>query len=323
MKQLVLIATIFFGGACPSLAADHEAEQQMLDSARRPADLFQGQGDPFAMEVDFTTQFKAPIQGHFSIKWGSKDHWWSKVEVGGFEQTTIKNGEMEYTSRNFPYTPSEVSSLFRLINFEGNTEELVAQKQKDRTENGIASVCVQAERKGYVMREIDETCLDAATHDLLSEEWQVQDQKKREQFADYVEFNGRRYPRKLQRLVNGSVIASASVISLQPAAFDLSLLTPPKGSIERRHCSGMVPPVNISRPLPHYSGWEKVAGVTTARFTVLTDGSVDNIQITHSGGQIVDQVNLAAMKKWKYKPAMCGTEPVVSDMWASQTYKAN
>src|SRR5579863_4193886 len=128
MKRLLLAAAILFSNACPLMAKDPSAVQQLLDSARTPADLFQGNAHPFDLEVDFTDQFKTPVQGHFSLKWGSKDQWWNKVDVGGFDQITIRNGEMEYTSRNFPYTPQEVFQLFYLLQIETRSFDFIPLK---------------------------------------------------------------------------------------------------------------------------------------------------------------------------------------------------
>ena len=87
MKRLALIAAILIASAWPSGAQDHAAEQQVLDAGRKPRDLFQSSGSPFDLEIDFTAQSREPTSGHLSVKWQSKNHWWSKVAVGGFEQT--------------------------------------------------------------------------------------------------------------------------------------------------------------------------------------------------------------------------------------------
>jgi hypothetical protein len=74
MNRLVLAAILIAAGL-PLMAKDNPAAQQSLDTARKPADLFQGTADPFELEFDFTTQTSGPIHGHLSLKWQSKDHW--------------------------------------------------------------------------------------------------------------------------------------------------------------------------------------------------------------------------------------------------------
>jgi TonB family protein len=327
MKRLACTAAILVACACPLIAIDHSAMQELLDSAHKPADLFQGDGSPFDLEIDFIAQFKGPVPGHLSLKWQSKDHWWSKVDFGGFEQTMIHKGEMVYTSRNFNYTPQEVFNLFSLLHFGNGPEKLYVQKQRDRTENGVSLACIQTEQFEYAW-DTHELCIDAASHDLLRDEWEdppVTNKivKRKQQFADYIDLDGKRYPKKLQLFEGGAEIVSANVSSLQAAALDPALLDPPKGAIERRMCPGIKPPKAIQEFHPDLGGAGKSMGEVSMSLTVLTDGSVGDIRLIHSGGQKVDKIAMDAMKKWKYKPAMCGADPVVSDLEVGLTFKMN
>ena len=321
MKRLFFTAVVFLACASPLIANDHAADQQLLDSAHKPADLFQSDAKPFDLEIDFTVQFIGPATGHLSMKWQSKDHWWRKVEVGGFEQTTIDNGEMVYTTRNFPYTPLEVQNLFNLLSLSNSPIQLIAEKQKDRTEKGVALTCVQAEQNDHA-RESHDLCLNEKSHDLLNDEWQdSQDMKTRQVFADYVDFDGTRYPMKLQLFEGNKEVASASVKRLQAAAFDTALLVPAKDAIERRECPGMKPSASVREIHPDFFQASKTAGEVSVSATIQADGSVSNVNIIHSGGAAVDKVTLAAVKKEKFKAAMCGADPVVSDLDMSFPFK--
>jgi hypothetical protein len=273
MKQIVFTAAILLVGICPAIAKDHTAEQQLLDTAQKPADLFQGKADPFDLEIDFSAQWNVPTRGHFSLNWKSKDQWRSKVEIGGFEQITIQNGEMQYILRNLGFTPISIRELFNLLHFMNSPPHFVATKLKNRAENDVSMSCVQAEREDY-RNDSHEFCLDAASHELLSDDWQIApDERAREQFSDYSEFDGIRYPTKLRLFENGGSEISAALISLQ--------------------------------------------------MTVLTDGSVDDIHLISRGGHVIDDPTMAALKKWKFKPAMCGADPVVADIQVTVSFRSN
>jgi len=58
----------------------------------------------------------------------------------------------------------------------------------------------------------------------------------------------------------------------------------------------------------------RLIGDTTVSMTVLADGSVSNIQLVGSADRSMDNAALETLKGWKFKPAMCGAEPVVSDI---------
>jgi len=55
-------------------------------------------------------------------------------------------------------------------------------------------------------------------------------------------------------------------------------------------------------------------GDSTVVLTVLTDGSVANIRLVGRASRSMDDAALETLKDWKFKPAMCGTEPVVTDI---------
>jgi TonB family protein len=55
-------------------------------------------------------------------------------------------------------------------------------------------------------------------------------------------------------------------------------------------------------------------GDTTVAMTVVTDGYVTDIQIVGSAARSMDDATLQTLKSWRFKPAMCGADPVVSDI---------
>jgi protein TonB len=74
-------------------------------------------------------------------------------------------------------------------------------------------------------------------------------------------------------------------------------------------------PVKTPDPLyPKSASRNKLMGDTTVAMTVLTDGSVSNIQVLGRATQSMDDATLETLKGWRFKPAMCGANPVVSDI---------
>lgn len=79
----------------------------------------------------------------------------------------------------------------------------------------------------------------------------------------------------------------------------------------------MKPPVPVKQPDPLYPKsaiQNRVMGDTTVSMTVFVDGSVGEIQLLGSSTHSLDDATLQTLKGWKFKPAMCGAEPVVSDI---------
>ena len=317
MKNLVFTILLFFCASCLLLAGTNPAAQQSLIDAKQQANIFQHDASPFQLEMVFLVQMEVPTRGHLTLKWEADDHWWRRIVMGDFEQTDIRNGDKLYTSRNAPFTPLRIRQLVSLLQLGGNFEGLQVKKQKQRDERGVEMSCLQVEGES-VRGAQHEVCVNSATHEILSDEWkEPPDEQRRKQYAEYFEFRAHRYPRKLELFVNGISVVTAHVDSLTTAALEQILLVPPRGAVERRQCAGMKHAVPVRTPDPVYpksASENHLMGKTIAWMTVLTDGSVDDIQLVGSATHSMDDATLQTLKGWKFKPAMCGAEPVVSDI---------
>jgi len=300
----------------PLLGGTDPAAQQLLVSALQQASLFRGNPSPFQFDVDFVAQVNVPVQGHLTLEWQAKDRWRRRIVMDEFEEVQVRNGDKLYTSRNLDFTPVRARQLVSLLQFAERSEGLKAKRQKQRVENGIEIICFRVE--GERREEEHEVCASSSSHDILSDTWEEPpDGKRVELFADYFDFDGRHYPRKLQLLVDGIKVLTANVVGLKGAAFDDTLVVVPKGAIERRQCAGMTPPKAVKTPNPIYpksASENRIQGDTTVAMTVLTDGSVTDIRLIGSSARSMDDATLQTLKGWRFKPAMCGTEPVVSDI---------
>lgn len=290
--------------------------QAQLMNARQESDLTLREPAPFQLEVDFTAQQKLPTQGHLSLKWKSKDQWWRYVALGDFKQIDVRSGGWLYTSRNSSSTPVRVRQMIQLIEFAQDAKDLVADKPHPMMEYGFPVDCMRVKKKNSNDTP-HEVCLNGS-HEIASDTWwDVPDSPTRLEFADYFDFAGHRFPRSLQMVENGSRAIKANVKSLEANAFNDVLLTKPSGAIERRQCDDWKPPKAVKTPDPPYpaaAGRNGSIGDSIVSMTVLADGSATDFQLIGSASHAMDQSTLDTLKKWKFKPAMCGSEPVVADV---------
>jgi TonB family protein len=318
MKKLLLVAAAALCYLDPALASVDPAVQQSLIVAAKRADLSSDESGPFQLEVDFVAQLNVPIRGHLSLKWEKKDRWWRSVVLGDFQQIEVKDGEWHYTKRNADFTPLPVGYLINLLSFGAGSENLAAKREKRRTENGVELNCIQTTRTDFPKEGPHDFCLNGASNEIAVDEWQdVPDEKRREQFNGYFDFGTHSYPRRLELIVNGSKVIAANVVNLALATFDPSLLTPPEGAIARRECDGLKHAIPVKTPDPAYpksAGNNGTMGDSAVAMTVLTDGSVANIRLVGRASRSMDDATLQTLKGWKFKPAMCGSEPVVTDI---------
>ena len=321
----VFLASFFLIGCLPAHGTNIPAPQELFVNAEKQSNLFHDQAGPFQLEVDFIAQFNVPTQGHLTLKWKGKDSWWSKVETGGFEQITVRKDDRLYTSRNSGFTPLRVRELLSLLHFAAGHEGQIAKKLRRRVENGVEMDCIEA-KPGNVKGEAHEVCVGTTSREILSDEWhEAPDERRREQFSDYFDFGEVRYPRKLQLQEDGIMVVIANVMSLQTATFDEDLLIAPKGAVERRQCTNMKRPIPLKMPVPRYPksvSQNRIMGDSTVAMTVLTDGSVTDLQLIGKATQFTDDATLQALKGWRFKTAMCGADPVVSDVVVVVSFRA-
>ncbi len=317
MNKVILATVFLLAAARLSQAGADPSAQELLIGAERQVDLFNRDASPFQLEIDFVAQVQVPTKGHLTYRWEARDRWWRKVSMGAFQQIDVKNGEKLYTSRNAPFTPVRVRQLLNSLQISENPDRLQAKKQKQWVERGLAITCMQVE-KGGEKSEVHELCVNPTSREILSDEWKVRpDGSGRLEYSDYLEFRGHRYPRTAERFENGIKAITAQVASLTTAPLDEALLAPPEGAIERRQCAGMKHAVPVKTPDPLYpksTSQNRLMGDTTVSMTVFADGSVGDIQLIGSSTHSMDDATLQTLKEWKFKPAMCGAEPVVSDI---------
>jgi TonB family protein len=324
MKKLVVGTILLLILQSRSWAGTDALTQQLLMTAERQAGLFHENPTPIQLQVSFVAQIQTPMHGDLTLRWAGNDRWWRKVVMGSFEQIDIRNGDKLYTRRNLAFTPYPVFELAGLLQFAGDFDGLHVIKQKQRMEGSVGVNCLQVKIQDGKGKP-HEICVSSESHDILSHEWKgPPDELSREQFADYFEFGNYRYPRNLELFANGSRLISAHVDDLRIAEFDDSLLVPPKGAIERRQCAGLQQPVRMNAPEPVYPksvAGDNLAGDTLVSMTVLADGSVTDIRVVGTAARSLDEVALETLRRWKFKPAMCGSEPVVVDVHVLVTFR--
>jgi len=312
LRPVVLLVV----GSSVCLAGIDPAAQKLLIAAKRQASLVYDQTSPFELDVNFVAQLNVLARGNLILKWAAKDRWWRRIVMGDFEQIDIRNGDELYTTRSVPFTPISIRDLIHLLEFPENSEPLIAAKRRECVENGITLTCLKVTYDSSKSH-AHEITIDPRSHEILSDAWyEGRSQARRERYRNYFDFHGHKYPGQLDLLLNGSPIMSATVDSLTADTFDARLLIPAKGAIKRRQCEDMKRAVPIKMPDPYPSFSEPMPPGTTVSVTVtiLADGSIGDLQVIRSAGALSDKAVLEVLKTWKFKPAMCGSQPVVSDV---------
>jgi TonB family protein len=302
------------------------ADQQLLASSSDLVNIRSANAKPFQLEADIRLQINVPQDGHFTWKWAAKDLWVQEIILGDYRQTNVRNADTLYISRNGPFTPLRISELQDLVNVFSADAELQIKKIKHEAANGTETECIEARaRPGrHVWNPKRELCINRATKEIVSDEVRDDQELRSKEFTAYEPFREHRYPRQLKLLVNGSAVVKIWVTSLQDATFDESTFVPPPGAIARRQCEHMIHPVPVKTPDPVYprsAVQNRIGGTVTLAVSVLPDGSVSDVHLIGGAGHEMDEVTRQTVKKWKFKPAMCGNEPVSYDLQVEVNFR--
>jgi len=322
MKRAIFITAFVWFACLPAMATNDPTMQQTLLSAMQSGDITADQPSSFQLDIDFVIDSSAPTPGHLTLKWAAKDRWWREVTVGDFRQTEVRNGPWRYIARNLSFTPIRIGNLFDLLGFDQITEEWVATKERHRVDHGIEVNCIQAKsaissgQSARLPTISHELCISSASNDIVSDESQQGLELRVKKYDDYGSFLAHRYPHRSRLLINGRTVITAQVASLKEVSFDKSQFTPPPGAIDRRDCDGIRPPSAIKTPAVSFPSSARAigGGDIAVAMTVLSDGTVSDIRLMGSSGIPLDAATIKTLKSYRFKPAMCGTEPVTFDV---------
>ena len=308
------------------LAGVGPADQQLLISASDLVNIRSADAKPFQLEADIRLQFTVPQDGHFTWKWAAKDLWVQEIQMGDYSEIRIRKTDNLYINRNAPFTPLQVIQLQDLVNVFSADADSEIKKVKHQAVGGIESECMEVRpRSGRPTSHAKtEVCINRATKDVLSEDTRDGAEYRRKEFTDYASFREHRYPGQLKLLVNGSAAVKVWVTSLQNASFEEGTFAPPPGSIVRRQCEHMSLPKPVKTPDPAYprsAAQKRIGGTVTVALTVLPDGSVDDVHLVGSASREMDEITQQTVKMWRFKPAMCGNEPVAEDIHVQVNFR--
>ena len=313
MKNAFLLVTVVAAGSLLGWGQKDPTSSKLVAAAQEQSDIFNQAPRPFLLEADLTVQLAAPTQGHIAIHWQSKNHWRRELEFGPYKEIVVRVGEWEYAQRNVGFAPLRAVQVVDLLQFAKQDTQHAAKSEKTRNKNGVLLTCIDMESTGSNGHY--EICADSATHEIVSDNpWIYGIDGGSAEFSRYTEIEKMQFPKHLELRIGKGSAVTVNVAKLAEEAPDTNLLTPPPNAVERRYCEVMTSPFMIKRPdiasLGGFSGSVNVKFQTT----VLKDGSVGAIQVIgQNSAEAADRIR----KLWKdarYKPAMCGTEPVVADV---------
>jgi len=292
--------------------------EALMAKARHLSDIRAKNAPAFRLKASFTFIGKdlENAQGTYTEDWVSDSQWRREIVVKDFRRIEVGTPNRIWTLDNTIDFPEPATHLPDLMNmFHSASPTLEFESIADNPDRKPAEQCATTKRGSQ--QEQYKFCFDQKSGALLAT---LSPDIRPKNMTDYSCFYGifRKFgdswfPREMACLEDKHRQLEAKVeeLTAEPSP-DAALFKPPPGAIERGRCSGTsAHPVTTLSPEPGFpTGTESKDSSVLLALVVDIQGKPQDLKVSRSGGKEFDDAALAAVQKWRFKPATCDGEPM-------------
>jgi TonB family protein len=292
--------------------------EELVQHARRLSDIRSPNAPAFRLKATFSFTGKnlETAHGTYTEIWLSNSQWRRETIVNNTHRIEVGTADRIWRLDNSTDFPEAAARLPDLINvFPQPSRTFEFESITDVTDQKIAEQC--ATTLPGSQKEKYRFCFDQKSGALLAK---LSPQFRPKNLTDYSCFYGifRKFgdfwfPREMACLEDKHRTLEAKVedLSIEPAP-DAALFQPPPGASELGRCLGTSAlPVQTFSPEPDFPmGSHRVDASVLLSLVVDTQGKPRNINVTQSAGKDLDGSALAAIGRWRFKPATCDGKPM-------------
>ncbi len=303
------IAFVAVAVALPCLAKDDKQQQAaaLFARAAEVQGIAVAGSPPFQLRMTFQVILAEgpPIEGDFLLLWAAPEKWRSELNFPHFNEVRFGGPGKMWWLRSAPTWPSTLAlPEIRSVSAPKMLADERVKKIREVKRKGVLLKCVLLERPEKMRRV---ACFHPSTGALVAEE----EPEAFREYSDFAPFGNRRFPRTLtMRTPARNIALRVEELTAIPAPDD-AMFKPPGDAQEWAACEDMVPPKLLkgsAPPLPkgHAGEWSSVL----LAVVVEADGKAADAVVVRSGGAVFDTAALAEVKKWRFRPAKCGSTAV-------------
>ena len=269
---------------------------------------------PFRLKANLKiTQGDGSVaEGTYTETWVTDSQWRSETVLGGFQRTQVVMGSKIWTSDSSTTVPEGLDDTPGTFDpWRGFAKVWKVDKFEDQEVDGRATTCFRTKSEGWG---VSEFCFESSTGTLAARILPVHVSNKTVDalciYRDYQSLGDRRVPTSYSCFEDKKLRLQAQIVelTLRPE-LDEKLFAPlPDGKESARCLAAPRPPMLIESEEPFFPGVEK--GIVTISLRVGTDGRTHDLKVVDSVDKESDEAALAAVRKWKFKPATCEGQPV-------------
>jgi hypothetical protein len=320
IKKFSALLLCFLGGvATTAVAQDKQTEgMAIIQRAIELTDLTQS--GPYQMHNILTLTDETlgkQFTGEEAVFFVSPEKWRRELRIKGYyDESAIFKGNMMYRGRSLNFTPpgarKDVAGSLR------NLPDVVKYKVLrvyDRKVNDLDTRCVYLQNGGQRNYEIT-WCIDPKTG--LPAAQYYRESGHYIEFREYKAF-GKKFVPNVVEVFSGGKSKEKAVISIsQGVPDDPKTFEAPSTYPARPWCDNMQALIVVDNKRPdipqlarRHTGWELLY-----EMTVDEKGNVVNV-VPMSPKPFADRIVMDTLAGWKFKPAMCGANPVPTDFIVS------
>ena len=292
-----------------------------INAAGAPAFLLQAHVVAAPME-----RGKSQFDGTYTLTWASPERWKEEVAFPGYRRVRVASQGKLWTASDLPFLPVRVYELGQLFDLRsqwtlqpGESPDL----QKAKMRRGVRTQCVKIEADSDPGREV---CADASTLLPVRMEMLLPSNPVRTSFeyADYQPGAGKQFPRVMRAFEGSNLVLEVRVNEMAPNLNPgESAFQPPPQAVSWDWCGNAEPARALEEAAPRYppaARANRQQGVVSVYAVVGIDGSPHDLRVVRSAGHDFDAATLAAVARWRFRPAMCGDKPIPFEKVIDVTY---
>jgi TonB family protein len=329
LSAALVVAVLLVSGGLAEQKQQEEQVLQLLKKARDVADIRAADSPPFSLRARIQAaplrRGRKALDGTLLLYWVSPTRWRQEITFPGYSQVRIASQGKLWTTRNVPFEPVRAYQLEQLMDVQSQWTlregESAREERKERKQKGVRLRCIEVKGELEPRREL---CADAESLVPLTTRIAASHLISCE-YGDYAPWGSREFPRLMRVYEDKDLVIEAQIEklapTLEPAA---SLLAPPASATAWDWCNNAEPATVLSKAAPHYpqaarrSGQEAEVSVYAV---IATDGSLHDLAVVRSGGPDFDASALAAISRWRYRPGMCGINPIPTETVIEVRYR--
>lgn len=319
-RNVVVILFVCLLAVPAALSGDKKDKVKPEDllARARSEEILRTKGTPsFVMRVQLQVANGkgGSVNGEYDLFWATPSQWREEVKFANYYRLRIGTAGGYWQASSLDYQPEVVFELDNLLDMRHVLSTWPNEnlgKLRNRKRDGESTDCVEVRSKFGRVRTL---CFDPSNDVLLNVEYPKMVPGdtggiSEIQYSSFKAVEGKEAPFDIRGLRGHKPELSVIVTKLEPMPeHDSGLFEPSANSKFWPTCDDVTAVQVIRNPGPRF---DRMGSTETVLLYLVVekDGSTSHIAVIRGDDRELDRAAIEAVRRWRFKPAMCGNTPV-------------